>query len=79
MDALVNHPIWDTIIIFWIFSAAVNAMPEPTSTSSGFYSWVYVFLTVLLGHVSDAIHRRPNTVPQSSPSSAASSNTKERP
>lgn len=55
---LPNHPIWDTIVIFWIFSAAVNALPVPTSQSSGVYKFIYTFFTTLLGHVSDAIHQK---------------------
>jgi hypothetical protein len=70
-EFVADHTIWDTIVIFWIFSAAVNALPEPTETSSGFYHWIYVFLTVLLGHVSDAVNRRR------SPSQV--STTKEKP
>jgi hypothetical protein len=32
----------------WIFSAAIQAMPEPTTASSQFYRWMYGF-THLLG------------------------------
>jgi hypothetical protein len=55
---LPNHPVWDTIILFWIFSAAVNALPVPTDESSGAYKWIYTFLTTLLGHVSDAMNQK---------------------
>jgi len=55
---LANHPIWDTIIIFWIISAAVNALPEPSETSSSWYRWTYTFLTTLVGHLHDAINQR---------------------
>ncbi|PWT93077.1 MAG: hypothetical protein C5B54_02430 [Acidobacteria bacterium] len=58
LDFLPNHPVWDTIILFWIFSAAVNALPLPTDESSAGYRWIYTFLTTLLGHVSDAMNQR---------------------
>lgn len=58
MKFLGQHSIWDTIVLFWIFSAAVNALPLPTDASSGWYRWVYTFLTTLLGHLSDAINQR---------------------
>lgn len=58
MGSLLNHPIWDTVILFWLFSAAVNALPVPEDTSSRVYRWLYTFLTTLLGHVSDAMNQR---------------------
>jgi hypothetical protein len=61
-----NHPIWDTIIIFWVISAAVNALPEPSETSSGWYRWVYTFLTTLVGHLHDAINQRKQPRPSAS-------------
>lgn len=32
---------------FWIFVAAVQAMPDPTSSSSTFYKWSFTFLHLL--------------------------------
>jgi hypothetical protein len=57
-----EHSIWDTIVIYWIFSAAVNAMPEPDDASSSFYRWIYLFLTAIAGHIHDAMNRQPKTV-----------------
>jgi len=62
---LANHSIWDTVILFWIISAAVNAMPEPMPNGSGFYRWIYLFLTTLVGHLHDMIQsRRQQSQPQ---------------
>jgi hypothetical protein len=55
---LPNHPVWDTVILFWLFSAAVNALPTPTDDSSAVYRYIYTFLTTVLGHLSDAINQR---------------------
>jgi len=57
---LANHSIVDTVVLFWVFSAIVNNLPEPTDTSSGWYRWLYGFLTTLAGHLKDMIDaRRP--------------------
>ena len=55
---LPNHLVWDTIVVFWIFSVAVNALFVLTDDSSSVYWWIYTFLTTLLGHVSDAMNQR---------------------
>ena len=53
---LAKHSITDTIVLYWIISAAVKAMPEPSGT--GFYKWLYTFLTTIAGHLHDAMNQR---------------------
>jgi hypothetical protein len=78
---LADHTIWDTIVLFWIFSAAVNAMPVPKDTSSDGYRWVYTFLTALLGHVSDAMNQRGQAAAEAAlaQQQSSASTTKEKP
>lgn len=56
-DWLGQHSISDTIVLFWIFSAIVNAMPEPAS-DKGVYKAIYTFLTFIVGHLNDMINQR---------------------
>jgi hypothetical protein len=60
-----RHDILDTVIIIWIISAAINALPEPTDASNAFYRWFYIFATVLVGHLHDAINRHSLRAPES--------------
>lgn len=64
-DWLGRHSITDTLVLYWLFSAIVNALPEPSGT--GFYKWLYTFLTAIAGHLHDAINQRQTQ--QSSPQS----------
>jgi hypothetical protein len=53
-------------VLFWVFSAAVNNLPEPDTTSSGWYRWLYGFLTAIAGHLQDWVNARRK--PQQQPS-----------
>lgn len=57
-DWLGQHSITDTIVLYWIFSAIVNAMPEPAVNGNGWYKWLYTFLTTIAGHLHDAMNQR---------------------
>lgn len=58
MDWLGKHSITDTLVLFWIFSAIVNALPEPADGSHGIYKFIYTFVTAVAGHLHDAINQR---------------------
>jgi hypothetical protein len=64
-DFVAQHDIWDTIILFWIISAAINGLPEPDDHSSAFYRWFYVFATTIVGHLHDAMNRHSLRAPES--------------
>jgi hypothetical protein len=67
MDWINSHHFIDAAVLFWIFNAIVNALPEPAGTS-GWYRFLYTFLTTILGHLSDAIHsRQPKTASPTPP------------
>ena len=57
-DWLGQHSITDTIVLYWIFSAIVNALPEPGANGSGLYKWLYTFLATIAGHLHDAMNQR---------------------
>ena len=57
-DFLTEHQIWAAVAAYWILSAAVCAMPEPASTSSAGYLWLYRFLHTLAGNISTAFSSR---------------------
>ncbi|HEY2382500.1 MAG TPA: hypothetical protein VGK48_15095 [Terriglobia bacterium] len=54
-ESLMQHQIWVVVVIYWIFSAAVSAMPEPApcrawasrpepaSNGGAGYLWLYRF------------------------------------
>ncbi len=42
-----------TLIAFWVFSAAVQAMPEPDETSSKGYVFLYRFANTMAANITD--------------------------
>lgn len=54
-----NPHFWGLIAAYWIFNAAVEAMPEPNGFGPG-YHWLYKFLNTLSGNVQEAFkHKIP--------------------
>ncbi len=43
-EFVIEHQFWTTVVIYWIFSAAVSSMPEPGANSNPGYLWLYRFL-----------------------------------
>lgn len=58
IDWVQTHGI-ESLIIFWIFSAAVSSMPNPKEEERGFYAWLYKFTHELLQFAAGAINRVP--------------------
>lgn len=54
LDILYNHSTIIGIVAFWVFSAAVSAMPAPTTTSSASYLWAFNFLHTIAGNLTTA-------------------------
>lgn len=46
------HPYAATTIAYWVFSAAIDALPDTKDTSGLFYQWLYKFLHTLAGNLS---------------------------
>ena len=56
---LVGNPyLYALIAAYWIFNAAVEAMPEPMPNGSPGYCWAYKFLNTLSGNVQEAFRHR---------------------
>ena len=53
-DLLANRTFWEVLVGYWLFSAAVGAMPTPTQNSSPFYIWIFRFGHGLSGNLSRA-------------------------
>ena len=41
IDFLLQHQFWAAVGIYWVFSAAVSAMPEPEAGGGAGYLWLY--------------------------------------
>ena len=52
---------------WWVFSAAVGAMPAPSAGSSAFYEWAYKFLNTIAANIARAystkVENSPNFLP----------------
>jgi hypothetical protein len=48
---VMQHPFWAAVILYWVFSAAVSAMPEPTPDGSPAYLWLFRFLHSIAGNI----------------------------
>lgn len=53
-DFFWNHSTIIGIIAFWIFSAAVSAMPTPTTGSSSSYLYFYNLFHTIAGNLTTA-------------------------
>ena len=51
MRFLSAHSTLIVLALYWIFSAAVSAMPTPGEKSSTFYNWSFAFLHTLAGSI----------------------------
>lgn len=57
MGWILAHPL-QSIIAYWVFSAVVSGMPDPTPSSSVTYVWAHRSLHVLAGNVTSAVQSR---------------------
>src|SRR5437016_13006258 len=58
IDFLLQHQIWAAMAVYWIFSAAVSAMPEPEPWNSAGYLWVYRFLHTTAGNITTVLGKQ---------------------
>lgn len=53
-----------TLIVYYVVSAAISAMPSPTAQSKPFYVWLFKFANTLAANLSraysTAVERSPN-------------------
>jgi hypothetical protein len=70
IEFLIQHQFWAAVAIYWIFSAAVSAMPEPAAYRPGAsrpepatngsprYVWLYRFIHTIAGNITTAFGAR---------------------
>jgi len=58
IELLIQHQFWAAVAIYWIFSAAVSAMPEPGTNGSPGYLWLYRFVHTIAGNLTTAFGNR---------------------
>jgi hypothetical protein len=51
IEFAVHHQFWIAAGLYWFFSAAVSAMPEPGENASAGYLWLYRFLHTTAGNL----------------------------
>jgi hypothetical protein len=54
MDLVSNPVVWKVVFCYWVFSAAVGALPTPESTSAKWYIFLFRFGHGLSGNLSRA-------------------------
>ena len=55
---LVQHQFWAAVGAYWLFSAAVSALPEPGPYASPGYLWLYRFLHTTAGNITTVFGNR---------------------
>jgi hypothetical protein len=58
IEFAVRHRFWIAAGLYWIFSAAVSAMPEPDDDASSGYLWLYRFLHTTAGNLTTVFGNR---------------------
>jgi hypothetical protein len=58
LNFLLQHQFWIAVGLYWIFSAAVSALPEPEPKGSPLYLWLYRFLHTTAGNIATAFGGR---------------------
>jgi hypothetical protein len=69
MEIISNPVVWKVLISYWIFSAAVGALPTPEQDSTKVYIFVFRFAHILGGNVSRAAVtlKVPGATPDTTP------------
>ena len=47
-----THPFWSGVVLYWLYSAAVDNLPDPNGNL--FYRWFYGFLHSIAGNLRTA-------------------------
>jgi hypothetical protein len=55
---LLQHQFWAAVGAYWLFSAAVSAMPEPGADGRPGYLWLYRFLHTTAGNITTVFGSR---------------------
>jgi hypothetical protein len=58
IEFILQHQFWAAVVAYWLFSAAVSAMPEPGDHANPAYLWFYRFLHTTAGNITTAFGSR---------------------
>ena len=58
LQFIAQHQFWIAVVMFWILSAAVSALPEPAGNGSPVYLWLYRFSHTIAGNLTTAFDSR---------------------
>ena len=51
-EFILQHQFWAAVGVYWVFSAAVSALPKPNGNAS--YLWLYQFMHTIAGNITTA-------------------------
>ena len=57
-EFVTQHQFWIAVVAYWVFSAAISSLPEPSPNGSLRYLWLYRFLHTIAGNVTTAFGGR---------------------
>ena len=58
LDFLKQHDFWTATVLYWILSAAVSSLPQPSVNSGAGYSWLFRFVHTIAGNLTTAFGSR---------------------
>jgi hypothetical protein len=51
IDLISSHAVISTLVIYWLLSATIGALPSPGAQSSGAYTFFFKFFNSLAGNI----------------------------
>jgi len=58
LQFIAHHHFWIAVAAYWIFCAAVSALPEPAGNGSPVYLWLYRFSHTIAGNLTTVLRSR---------------------
>ena len=58
MEFISQHQFGIAAVVYWIYSAAVSALPDPAPRGSPAYLWLYRFSHTIAGNITTALGSR---------------------
>jgi hypothetical protein len=58
LQFIAQHQFWIAVVMYWILSAAVSALPEPAGNGSPVYLWLYRFSHTIAGNLTTVFSSR---------------------
>jgi hypothetical protein len=58
LQFVLQHQFWTAVALYWIYSAAVSSMPDPTANANPGYTWLYRFLHTIAGNLTTVFNSK---------------------